>query len=299
MEKRTYPLRHAIPGTETVVTAFHFCPAQSSRKIYIQASLHADELPGSLVAHHLFGRLERLEVQGRLQAQIVLVPMCNPLGLRQNLFYGHIGRFDFATGQNYNRLRSIRLFDWALERLLEQGFVPGDDAASNVRAIRAALAQAIAAFEPQTSVDALQAVLVGLAVDADLVLDLHCDNHAVLHLYTLPQLWQVFEPMARHLGSECQILAEDSQSGRLTNHCPPRGSGCSATGRRQPFRSRATARRWSCAANATCPMSGRSRMPMPCCNTCTSGAMCNYPKRRCARPRNWRGRRIRCRACST
>ena len=212
MEKRTYPLRHAIPGTETVVTAFHFGPAQSSRKIYIQASLHADELPGSLAAHHLFERLERLEAQGRVQAQIVLVPMCNPLGLRQNLFYGHIGRFDFATGQNYNRLRSIRLFDWALERLLEQGFEPGDDAALNVRTIRSALQQAIAAFEPQTSVEALHAVLVGLAVDADLVLDLHCDNYAVLHLYTLPQLWQAFEPMARHLGSECQILAEDSQS---------------------------------------------------------------------------------------
>ena len=61
MEKRTYPLRHATPGTETVVTAFCFGPHQAQRKIYIQASLHADELPGSLVAHHLFERLERLE----------------------------------------------------------------------------------------------------------------------------------------------------------------------------------------------------------------------------------------------
>ena len=212
MEKRTYPLRHATPGTETVVTAFCFGPQQAQRKIYIQASLHADELPGSLVAHHLFERLERLEDEGRLQSRIVLVPMCNPLGLRQNLFYGHIGRFDFATGQNYNRLRSIRLHDWALERLQQQGFVPSGDAAANVTQIRAAMQQGIEAFEPQTSVEALHAVLVGLAFDSDLVLDLHCDNHAVLHLYTLPQLWQAFEPMARHLGSECQILAEDSQS---------------------------------------------------------------------------------------
>lgn len=212
MEKRVYPLRHATPGTETVVTAFHFGPATAQRKVYMQASLHADELPGSLVAHHLFERLERLEAAGRLQARIVLVPMCNPLGLRQNILYSHIGRFDFASGQNYNRLRSLRLHDWVAGRLQQQGFVPAADAAANVRQIRAVMQASLAAFEPQTSVEALQTVLVGLACDADLVLDLHCDNHAVLHLYTLPQLWEAFEPMARHLGSECHILAEDSQS---------------------------------------------------------------------------------------
>ncbi len=212
MEKCTYLLRYPTPGTETVVTAFCFGPLQAAHKVYIQASLHADELPGSLVAHYLCQRLQALEQQGALRASVVLVPMCNPLGLRQNFLYDHIGRFDFATGQNYNRLRGVPLLAMVREVLQAQAFVPGPDASHNVCAIRSAMGQALRQYQPQTSVDALHAVLLQLAHDADLVLDLHCDNHAVLHLYTSPQLWRAFEPMACHLGSECQILAEDSQA---------------------------------------------------------------------------------------
>ena len=50
MEKRLIPLPCGLPGTETVVTAFHYGPQQAARKVYVQASLHADELPGSLTA---------------------------------------------------------------------------------------------------------------------------------------------------------------------------------------------------------------------------------------------------------
>ncbi|MGH8812527.1 MAG: succinylglutamate desuccinylase/aspartoacylase family protein, partial [Advenella sp.] len=48
--------------------------------------------------------------------------------------------------------------------------------------------------------------------DADVVLDLHCDNRAVMHVYSLPQVWDRCEPLARYLQSECQLLAEDSLS---------------------------------------------------------------------------------------
>jgi hypothetical protein len=61
-------------------------------------------------------------------------------------------------------------------------------------------------------VDTLQHILVGLAFDADVVLDLHCDEYAVMHCYTLPQLWPTVEPLARLLRSECQIVSEDSGS---------------------------------------------------------------------------------------
>ena len=85
MEKRQIPLTCGIPGTETAITAFCYGPVQGVRKVYVQASLHADELPGSLAAWQLCERLQALELQERIRAQIVVVPLCNPLGLRQKL----------------------------------------------------------------------------------------------------------------------------------------------------------------------------------------------------------------------
>jgi hypothetical protein len=35
-----------------------------------------------------------------------------------------------------------------------------------------------------------------LAIDADLVLDLHCDGEAALHLYTTPGCWPALQPLA-------------------------------------------------------------------------------------------------------
>lgn len=211
MQKRVLPLSCAIPGTQTAVTAFVYGPAEAARHIYLQASLHADELPGSLTAYHLCQRLEKLEAQGGLTAKITVVPLCNPLGLRQSVLYGGVGRFDLATGQNFNRLRTVPLYDELLANLARQPAL-GQDADANRQTIRRAMREVVAAFVPHNSIEALHAVLLGLACDADMVLDLHCDNHSVLHLYTLPQLWKDMEPLACWLQSQCQMLTENSAS---------------------------------------------------------------------------------------
>ena len=56
---------HALDGTSLGttrhVTVLRFGEQSAEQKIYIQASLHADELPGSLVAYHLRPLLEQLE----------------------------------------------------------------------------------------------------------------------------------------------------------------------------------------------------------------------------------------------
>jgi hypothetical protein len=41
------------------LTSFHFGHADGGEKVYIQASLHADELPGMLAAWHLKSALKR------------------------------------------------------------------------------------------------------------------------------------------------------------------------------------------------------------------------------------------------
>ena len=76
--------------------------------------------------------------------------------------------------------------------------------------MREALRQACAELPAATELDSLRRTLLGLAIDADVVLDLHCDNEAVLHLYTTPESWTEVEPLARLLGSRAVLVAEVS-----------------------------------------------------------------------------------------
>ncbi len=76
MHHSTHDLLSPVPGITRQLHSFHFGP-RSGGKVYIQASLHADELPGMLVAWHLKRRLVELEQQGRLQREIILVPVAN------------------------------------------------------------------------------------------------------------------------------------------------------------------------------------------------------------------------------
>lgn len=84
MHHSTHDLLSPVPGIARQLHSFHFGP-RGAGKVYIQASLHADELPGMLVAWHLKQRLGELEQQGRLRREIILVPVANPVGLEQVL----------------------------------------------------------------------------------------------------------------------------------------------------------------------------------------------------------------------
>ncbi len=126
--------------------------------------------------------------------------------------YRQNGRFDAFSGRNFNRLVNLPLYERVLARLQADPEVLGADAQANVATIRQLMAQELQTYEPQTQVDLLQHLLVRLAYDADVVLDLHCDEKAVMHTYTLPQLWERAEPLVRYLRSECQILSENSGS---------------------------------------------------------------------------------------
>ena len=200
--------RHVLlsptPGTTRDLLSLHYGPADTGRKVLIQASLHADEVPGLLVAHHLRRRLAELEARGALQGEVVLVPFANPVGLSQWVLAAHEGRFDLASGENFNRLYAD-LAPRAAE-LLEPRVRSG--APVGVAEARAALRQACAELKVTTELQSLRRTLLGLAIDADVVLDLHCDNEAVLHLYTLPALWPEVEPLARLTGSRAVLVAD-------------------------------------------------------------------------------------------
>lgn len=203
---QTHPLLSPVPGTDRHIHSFHYGPATPQGKIYIQASLHADELPGMLVAWHLKKRLAELESDGRLISEIVLVPVANPVGLEQVVMDMPLGRYELESGQNFNRNfldLSAQIGD-QVEGLLNQ------DPDHNLLIIRQHLRKALAAQAPSTQLQSQRLTLQTLACDADVVLDLHCDFEAVAHLYTTPDAWPKVEPLARYLGAQASLLATDS-----------------------------------------------------------------------------------------
>ena len=215
MHTKRHPLRTTYLGTHREIVSFHYGEAQSGQKIYIQASLHADEMPGMLVAHHLRERFAALEAAGKLRGEIVVVPVANPVGLAQSLLHSQVGRFELATGENFNRHYPAMypaIVDRAQSRL-------GTDGNVNVRAVRDAMCDELDALQPRTELESMRRVLMRLACDADVVLDLHCDADAVLHLYTGTPMWPQCEPLARYLGAYATLLATESGDNPFDEAC--------------------------------------------------------------------------------
>lgn len=206
MHIRQHPLLSPSLGSQRLLTSFHFGPADCGRKIYIQASLHADELPGMLTAWHLKRRLLQLETDGVLTAEIVLVPVANPIGLAQRVTGQPLGRFELDSGQNFNRhypSLAAEAFARVRDRL-------GDDAGANTRLIRRTLPGILAGRTARSELESLRLTLLALAIDAEIVLDLHCDARAEVHVFTIPQMWSRCEPLARYLGACASLLATES-----------------------------------------------------------------------------------------
>lgn len=187
-----------------------------ARKVYIQSSLHADELPGMRTAWELKQRLRLLEAEGRLRGTVELVPVANPVGLGQMIQALHQGRFEMSSGRNFNR-DFPDLLDAVIDSVGER---LGSDPAANVALVRQALCAALDALPPATSeLEGMQRLLYRHACDADLVLDLHCDFEAAIHLYTLPQQWPAFASLAARLGAAVGLLAEESGGGSFDEAC--------------------------------------------------------------------------------
>ncbi|MCB1572927.1 MAG: succinylglutamate desuccinylase/aspartoacylase family protein [Xanthomonadales bacterium] len=215
MRTKRHPLTAASPGTHRELHSLHFGHGGAGRKAVIQASLHADEPPGMLVAHHLRGLLANLEVRNRIDGEIVLVPMANPIGLGQRVLGRTLGRFALADGENFNR-HYADLSRRAAEILCGEEFA---NSGVDVTAARRALQRACQELPASSELLSLRRTLLGLAIDADLVLDLHCDNEAVMHLYTATSLWPRVEPLARLLAARASLLADESGDDPFDEAC--------------------------------------------------------------------------------
>jgi predicted deacylase len=200
-EKHTLSTPHS--STQYQLTSFHFGAPGSGKKVYIQAALHADEVPGMLVSQFLRREFEALEAAGKIKGEIILVPAANPIGLAQAIHGAPFGRFDLSTGVNFNRAYK-HVADELKESL--KGLL-GADADANVRLIRQHALASVAAWQPKSDGETHKKILLGMAIDADIVLDLHCDNEGMLHIYAGTPLADGIAPLARLMGAHAVLLA--------------------------------------------------------------------------------------------
>lgn len=210
LENIALPL--AMPGTQRMLAVYRFTPAKgasggaSAGKCYIQAALHADEIPGMLAARHLITLLEAADREGRIAGEIIIVPVANPIGLSQVVSDSLLGRFNLDDRTNFNR-HYPELAAPVAQRI--EGKL-GLDAAANVALVRRTMGEVLDGITPRSETDALRLTLMKLSYDADIVLDLHCDNEAPVHVYLGEPLWPAGRDLCADLGSEVQLVARVS-----------------------------------------------------------------------------------------
>ena len=200
------PLLPASPGATRQLTVHRYGTPGARPKAYLHASLHADEVPAMLVLHHLIHLLDEADRAGRIKGEIVVVPVANPIGAGQVMNATLVGRYEAAGGGNFNR-NWPDLFAGLADRVRGQ---LTDSAERNVTTIRRALVENLAGFAAGTEFASLRLALARMAVDADIVLDCHCDSEALLHLFLIPAHWPSARDLSDAIGSRATLLSDDS-----------------------------------------------------------------------------------------
>ncbi|QLF71577.1 succinylglutamate desuccinylase/aspartoacylase family protein (plasmid) [Peteryoungia desertarenae] len=199
-----------IPGraTGTIhrLTWFSFGDGNDGPHVYVQGGLHADEGPGMLVARLLVDRLIEEDRAGKIRGRVTVVPAANPLALGQFLHGDQQGRFDHYDGRNFNRDYP----DLTAQAIAQLKDALTKDPQSNTARIRQALLQALETIAPSAPSDRLRHALMRLALPADVVIDLHCDGEAELHLYTQPASLESILPLAALARCRAVLVADVS-----------------------------------------------------------------------------------------
>ncbi|NNE41150.1 MAG: succinylglutamate desuccinylase/aspartoacylase family protein [Marinicaulis sp.] len=202
-------------GSRRQITVLKFGEPGARPKAYLQAGLHADELPGMLVLQFLANKLEVAAARGAIEGEIVIVPTANPIGLAQRNGDYLSGRFDSSSGENFNRN-----FPDATRAVADKvGAKLGNDAQKNTKKIRKAMGKVLAIADADTELKMLRKALMILAHDADIALDLHADNEAQLHLYIGTPLWPDAMDLAAEIDARAVLLAEDSGGNCFDEAC--------------------------------------------------------------------------------
>lgn len=155
-------------------------------KTYIQAALHANELPGTALAHFLLQMLAEAEKDGAILGDITVVPQANPIGTAQSHFGDLQGRFDLGSRTNFNR-------DFPLIALGDRDSLLDE-------------------LDRHSATDRLKRQLLHMALGADLMIDLHCDDEALQYAYIDDAFWPEASDLAAALDMEAVFLSDGESS---------------------------------------------------------------------------------------
>jgi predicted deacylase len=187
MQKTEIVIAGDTPGVEWRLPVLRFAGKDpSAPKAYLQAALHADELPGVAALHYFIPMLEAAERNGDIRGDITVVPKANPIGAAQYLYGAVQGRFEQGSRVNFNR-------DFPL--------VPREEGADLTRDPSSRLAA-----------EQLKRHLLSMAVEADLVLDLHCDDESVIYSYLHQDYWPASMDLAESFGLAAVLLSDGTSS---------------------------------------------------------------------------------------
>lgn len=175
------------PGTEWRLPVLRFKGHDpKAPKTYIQAALHAGELPGTVLLHFLCERLRQSESQGGIAGDITIVPQANPIGAAQSHFGELQGRFDLGSRTNFNR-------DFPLISIVDRATLTED-------------------LDGYPATDRLKRQLLHMALGADLVLDLHCDDESLQYAYIDEAFWPEAADLAAALDMEAVLFSDGESS---------------------------------------------------------------------------------------
>ena len=192
-------------GNKRKLKVFRYGKRNSGKKAYIQAGLHADEPPGFVAMHYLIKMLDEADRANKICNEIILVPVANPIGISQWQDDRIQGRFEFFNGINFNR-NYPELTERVAERVKRK---LRKDPAWNIRLIRKTQLECLQEDQPVVDEgEFLKNALLSMAVDADIVLDLHCDYDASLHIYVGTPLWPEASDLSAQMGARVTLLAK-------------------------------------------------------------------------------------------
>jgi hypothetical protein len=192
-ERRDVVVRTNATGHELTAPVFLARGRQERPLAYVQANVHGGELQGNAAILALFELLEREPLRG----SVVLVPRVNPVSANQQVGDYVAGVYDFLSGTNFNR--GYLYLTGPSRSASAACYVDVDSFAtahqsSTVGEIREdfreSLKAALDAIDEETRTWGADArlefalAIQKMAVDADLVLDLHTGDRAPRYLYS-------------------------------------------------------------------------------------------------------------------
>ena len=198
------PIVDQIPTPAGDIIVLRFGQSGAGPRVYLQGALHADEVSATLALHYLGNLLTTAEGEDRLRGEVILAPHCNPAGLNQ-----------FSLGEPSRPVRCRRRpkFQSGLPRYRGQDHrqaIPyGRQAYGRQNGDRDRCGNS----GPGRKRQSRRPVSAGIDeafVGADIVIDVHADMEAAVHMYSSAASWPQLRGLAERLAAKAVILCDIS-----------------------------------------------------------------------------------------